>query len=263
MKFMKLKEELDRLYLYYNDRKFVHPDPLEFLYDYDDIKDREIAGLVASSLAYGRVTQIIRSVELVLTRMVPAPSVFLGQSSEDLIYRTFSDFKHRFTTGKELSCLLVNIKNAIIKYGSLNACFTTGLKKEDETVLNAALGFANNLNVSKKKRCNSLIPSPMGGSAFKRLNLYLRWMVRRDRVDPGGWDNISKSKLIVPLDTHMHRISLGFGFTKRKQADIRTAMEITDSFKRFDKNDPVRYDFALTRLGINKIKHTLLKECII
>lgn len=260
---MRLKEELDRLYLYYNDRKFVHPDPLEFLYDYDDIKDREIAGLVASSLAYGRVKQILKSVAAVLAKMLPAPSVFLKQSSQDLIYRTFYDFKHRFTTGAELSCLLVNIKNVIIKYGSLNACFTAGLKKGDKTVLDAALNFADKLNASQNKRCNSLMPSPAGGSAFKRLNLYLRWMVRRDRVDPGGWDNISRSKLIVPLDTHMHRISLRLGLTKRKQADIRTALEITDSFKRFDKEDPVKYDFALTRLGINKIEHTLLKECII
>jgi uncharacterized protein (TIGR02757 family) len=260
---MRLKEELDRLYLYYNDRKFVHPDPLEFLYDYDDIEDREVAGLVASSLAYGRVRQILKSVALVLAEMLPAPSVFLKQSSEDFIYRTFYDFKHRFTTGTELSCLLVNMKNVIIKYGSLNACFTSGLKKEDKTVLNAALSFAGKLNSSQKKRCNSLMPSPAGGSAFKRLNLYLRWMVRRDRVDPGGWDNISRSKLIVPLDTHMYRISLRLGLTKRKQADVRTAMEITDSFKRFDKKDPVKYDFALTRLGINKIEHTLLKECII
>ncbi len=260
---MRLKEELDSLYLYYNNRKFVHPDPLEFLYGYDDIKNREIVGMIASSLAYGRVNQILKSVALVLTKMVPAPSVFLKQSSDNLIYSIFSDFKHRFTTGTELSCLLVNIRNAIIEYGSLNACFTAGLKKEDKTIHNAALSFANNLNASQKKRCNSLMPSPLGGSAFKRLNLYLRWMVRRDRVDPGGWDNISRSKLIIPLDTHMHRISLKLGFTKRKQADIKTALEITGSFKRFDKNDPLKYDFALTRLGINKINHTLLKGCII
>jgi uncharacterized protein (TIGR02757 family) len=260
---MRLKEELDRLYLYYNNRKFVHPDPLEFLYNYNDMKDREIVGLVASSLAYGRVTQILGSVSLVLAKMTPTPSVFLKKSSNTLLYGIFTDFKHRFTTGRELSCLLVNIKNAIMTYGSLNACFTTGMKKEDETILTAALNFAKNLNASQKRKCSSLMPSPAGGSAFKRLNLYLRWMVRRDNVDPGGWDNISRSKLIIPLDTHMYRISLKLGLTKRKQADIRTALEVTDSFKRFDKDDPVKYDFALTRLGMNKIENTLLKECII
>ena len=201
---MGLTEELDRLYLYYNDRQFVHPDPLEFLYRYDDMKDREIAGLVASSLAYGRVAQILKSVSLVLEKMVPGPSVFLKKSSSDLLYRTFSDFKHRFTTGAELSCLLVNIKESIQNYGSLNACFAEGLKKEDKNIFPAAINFAKNLNASPENRCNSLMPSPVGNSAFKRLNLYLRWMVRRDNVDPGGWNKISRSRLIVPLDTQIY-----------------------------------------------------------
>ncbi len=260
---MGLKEELDRLYLHYNDRKFIHPDPLEFLYKYNEIKDREIAGLIASSLAYGRVTQILKSVSIVLSKMMPGPLIFLRESSPGFIYRTFSDFKHRFTTGAELSCLLVNIKNSILKYGSLNECFVDGLKKEDMSTLPAVLNFAKSLNSSQKNRCNSLMPSPVGDSAFKRLNLYLRWMVRRDNVDPGGWYKISSSKLIIPLDTHMYRISLKLGLTKRKQADIKTALEVTDAFRRFDKNDPVKYDFALTRLGMGKIEQIFLKECII
>src|SRR3989304_4349755 len=210
-----LKEKLDKLYSSYNDRKFIHPDPLEFLYDYEDTGDREIAGLIASVLAYGRVAQILKSVELVLKRMTPGPYLFLKESSPDMIYDTFKDFKHRFTTGSELSCLMINIKNAITEYGSLNNCFLQGLREEDDTTLSAALNFAKNLNVFTKNRCNSLIPSPMGGSAFKRLNLYLRWMVRKDNVDPGGGIGEPRSKLIVPLDTHMSRISSGLGFTTR------------------------------------------------
>lgn len=257
-----LKEELDQLYLSYNNRKFIHPDPLEFLYDYEDIGDREIAGMIASVLAYGRVTQILKSIAPVLKRMTSSPLLFLKESSPDMLYDTFKDFKHRFTTGGELSCLLINIKNAIVKYGSLNNCFLQGLREEDDTTLSAALNFAKNLNVFTKNRCNSLIPSPMGGSAFKRLNLYLRWMVRKDNVDPGGWIKVSRSKLIVPLDTHMHRISLRLGFTGRKQADIKTALEITDVLREFDKGDPVKYDFALTRLGMNNIEEVLLKKNI-
>jgi uncharacterized protein (TIGR02757 family) len=256
---MGLKEELDRLYLYYNNKKFIHPDPLEFLYKYDSISDREIAGLVASSLAYGRVAQILKSVSIVLAKMVPGPSIFLKESSSRLIFRTFSRFKHRFTTGAELSCLLVNIKNSLLKYGSLNECFVDGMKKEDRSVFPAVLNFAKNLNSSKENRCNSLMPSPSGDSAFKRLNLYLRWMVRMDNVDPGGWHKVPSSKLIVPLDTHMQRISLKLGLTRRKQANIKTALGVTDSFKEFDKNDPVKYDFALTRLGMSKIDQIFLK----
>ncbi len=259
---MGLKEGLDKLYLSYNNRGFVHPDPLEFLYDYENIEDREIAGLIASTLAYGRVAQILKSVALVLKRITSSPFLFLKDSSPDTLYDTFKDFKHRFTTGSELSCLLMNIKNAIVKYGSLNNCFLQGLGEEDKSVLPAALSFAKNLNAFTENRCNSLIPSPVGGSAFKRLNLYLRWMVRRDNVDPGGWIKVSRSKLIIPLDIHMHRISLSLGFTKRKQADIKTALEITNALREFDENDPVKYDFALTRLGMNKIGDVSLKKYI-
>ena len=101
------------------------------------------------------------------------------------------------------------------------------------------------------------MPSHTGGSAFKRLNLFLRWMIRDDDVDPGGWKGIPASKLIIPLDTHMHRISLSLGLTGRKQADMKTAVEITGSFKKIEKNDPIRYDFALTRIGINKLSEEL------
>lgn len=260
---MGLKEELDRLYEYYNNRRFVHPDPLEFLYKYDSINDREIVGLIASSLAYGRVAQILKSVSAILAKMVPSPSVFLEKSSDEVIYKTFSGFKHRFTTCIELSCLLVNIKNLILKYGSLNDCFALGLEKEDKNTISAVLNFAKVLNSSQNNRCNSLMPSPEGGSAFKRLNLYLRWMVRNDNIDPGGWHGISSSKLIIPLDIHMHRISLKLGFTKRKQADIKTALEVTDAFKRFNRNDPVRYDFSLTRLGMNKIEQISVNDVLV
>ncbi|MFC1474950.1 TIGR02757 family protein, partial [bacterium] len=95
-----------------------------------------------------------------------------------------------------------------------------------------------------------LTPAPRRGSACKRMNLFLRWMVRRDDVDPGPWTDVPASKLVVPLDTHMHRISSGMGLTSRKQADLKTAIEITDAFRAISPEDPVRYDFALTRLGI-------------
>jgi len=95
-----------------------------------------------------------------------------------------------------------------------------------------------------------LLPLPRLGSACKRLNLFLRWMIRKDDVDPGGWENIPLSKLIIPLDTHMHKIGILTGLTSRKQANMRTAFEITDGFKKLVPEDPVKYDFSLTRIGI-------------
>lgn len=256
------KRVLDDLYVRYNRREFVHPDPLEFLYHYEDIRDREIVGLVASSLAYGKVQQILKSVSLVLQRMQPSPYFFLNQASRKTLLPTFAGFKHRFTTGEELVSMLLGIKGVIERYGSLHACFAAGLN-DDDTTLPAISAFVKELTDRTNKPYNGLLPSPMKGSACKRLNLFLRWMVREDEVDPGGWARVPACKLIVPLDTHMHRISLALKLTRRKQADIRTAFEITAAFRTISPDDPVRYDFALTRLGIRKEGDmgNFLKQC--
>ncbi|MDY6989931.1 MAG: TIGR02757 family protein [Thermodesulfobacteriota bacterium] len=243
------KDKLEHLYHRYNRRKFVHPDPLEFLYRYERLCDREVVAFVASSLAYGRVAQILKSVSRVLERMTPSPWVFLNKASAGRIRRTFAGFKHRFTTGEDLSAMLVGIKYLLKSHGFLHACFAEGLK-DDDTILPALCAFTEQLTAGAGGPLQHLVPSPQKGSACKRLNLFLRWMVRRDKVDPGGWDKVSPSKLIVPVDVHMHRIGLLVGLTKRRQADMRTAVEITKGFRAVAPDDPVKYDFSLTRLGI-------------
>jgi uncharacterized protein (TIGR02757 family) len=242
-------EKLCQLYATYNRREFVHPDPLEVLYDYEDLADREIVGLVASALAYGGVRQILKSVRSALDRM-EHPSRFLHRSSRESLIHTFRDFKHRFTTGEELATMLWGVRCVIEQHGSLQACFVRGLSREDETIVPALTAFVHEISAVFDGRPRSLLPSPAAGSACKRLNLFLRWMVRQDDVDPGGWDAIPRSKLIVPVDIHMHRMSLMLGLTARKQANLRTAYEITTAFKTFAPDDPVRYDFCLTRFGI-------------
>ena len=252
-----LKARLDGLYEKYNHREFVHPDPLEFLYRYDDLRDREIAGIVSSSLAYGRVAQILKSVDIVLDRMKPSPYRFLLKTGPGQLEACFKGFKHRFTTGSEIAGLLTAAGKMISDSGSLNSAFLENYDSRDDNIIPASLGFCKNFSIFSKNSCCSLIPSHTGKSAFKRLNLFLRWMVRDDSVDPGGWKGIAASKLIIPLDTHMHRISLHLGLTGRKQADMKTAVEITESFKNIEKNDPIRYDFALTRIGINNLPEEL------
>ncbi len=257
-----IAERLDELYARYNRREFVHPDPLEFLYDYKDICDREIVGLVASSLAYGRVAQILKSVSSVFERM-PSPLIFLRHASRKSLLNTFKGFKHRFTTEEEIAMMLFGIKRIIERYGSLHACFTACMNDDDATILPALSDFVKELIAESEGRRNSLLPLPTRGSACKRLHLFLRWMVRKDEVDPGGWDNVPRSMLIVPLDTHMYRICLALGLTQRKQADMRTAMEITTAFRTIAPDDPVKYDFALTRLGIrdDTDMDAFLKQC--
>ncbi len=244
------RDMLEELYARFNRREYVHPDPLEFLYSYEHPRDREIVGLLASSLAYGRVAQILKSVESVLRPMGSSPADFVLTASSAGVARAFRGFKHRFTTGDEIALLLGRVKKILHKYGSLEASFTAHLKQDAITVLPALAGFAEELGCGAD--CGSMfLPSPSRGSACKRLNLFLRWMVRRDDVDLGVWRNgISPAKLIVPLDIHMHRISLGMGLTERKQADMQTALEVTAAFRSIRPGDPVRYDFSLTRLGI-------------
>jgi uncharacterized protein (TIGR02757 family) len=244
-----LRRRLETLHGKYNRREYVHPDPLEFLYRYGDLRDREIIGLVASSLAYGRVAQILQSVSRVLARMGP-PAAFVEASNGRSLRREFRGFKHRFTTGEEVASLLLGVKRMIGRYGSLESCFYSGLDEDHENVLPALRAFTSQLNSSVGLRRSSLVPLAEDGSACKKLNLYLRWMVRRDGVDPGGWSRVPASKLIVPLDTHMHKLSLAMGLTRRKQANMCTALEVTASFRKLTPDDPVRYDFALTRLGI-------------
>ncbi len=245
------KEALEQVRRRYNRRRFVHPDPLEFLYDYDDVRDREVVGLVASSLAYGRVEQILGNVSAVLECM-PRPAEFVRRASWKSLRRTFAGFKHRFTTAEEICLMLLGVKRVLSEYGSLHACFAAGLSDAHETVLPALAAFARELAHEAGDERSSLLPCPTRGSACKRLNLFLRWMVRQDAVDPGGWNDVPPSKLIVPLDTHIHRIALALNLTERKQAGMRTALTITAVFRSVAPDDPVRYDFALTRLGIRR-----------
>jgi uncharacterized protein (TIGR02757 family) len=240
----------EKLYTTYNRPEFIHPDPLEFLQLYPETVDREIVGFIASSLAYGRVAQILKSVSGILDKMVPSPSKFLESASRVSLEREFSRFKHRFTTGEEIVDFLIAIQKVIKVNGSLHHCFMMYYDHDDSDVIRSLELFVHEIKAHLSIRENSLLPCPEKRSACKRLHLFLRWMVRSDAVDPGGWDDISPSKLIVPLDVHMHRIGMALGMTSRKPADLNTALEITQGFRAFVPEDPVKYDFALTRIGI-------------
>jgi len=240
------RKTLEKVYRRYNRRKYVHPDPLEFLYNYPEIEDREIAGLIASSLAYGRVTQILVSASKVLGAMGDSPRDFITDSSRRLRSKLFCDFCHRFASGNNLLDLLDDVRAILREYGSLNECFTAGIRKSDKTVLPALNVFLSRFSCAG----NHLIPGPGGNSPCKRMNLFLRWMVRKDKVDPGGWKGVSKNMLIVPLDTHMARIGRKLKLTRLKSPGLRMAVEITNSFRKITPEDPVKYDFAITRFGI-------------
>ncbi len=245
-----LKKKLESIYSNFNQRKYVDPDPLLFLYDYPEKKNREIAGFIAACLAYGRVEQIMKTVSHVIAKLNPCPFDYLMERRKKDIARDFKDFQYRFSKDVHLINLLWGVKEVIIRFDSLENCFYKGWTLEDETILPGLIFFSQ--QIDKSQNAGHLLADPLKKSACKRSLLYLRWMVRKDIVDPGGWEKISPSQLIVPLDTHMHKIGIMLGFTKRKSPDMKTALEITKGFKKFEKNDPVKYDFCLTRFGIQR-----------
>lgn len=253
-----MRDQLNRLYDRYNRREYVHPDPLEFLYHYPARRDREIAGLIAACLAYGRVGQILKSVAAVLEPMGDSPYEFLIAAPAADIKATYAHMVHRFATGDHIAALLAGIRQTITTYGSLYDCFLEGFSSGDESVLPALINFTERLHAAAGSSgvgnngngVGHLIPRPQKKSACKRLHLYLRWMVREDAVDPGGWNRIPASKLLAPVDTHMHRIARMLNLTCRSQADLKTAVEITRGFCKWAPDDPVKFDFALTRFGI-------------
>ncbi|MBF0377421.1 MAG: TIGR02757 family protein [Desulfamplus sp.] len=245
----KLCKQLEYIYSTYNKKEYIHPDPLEFLYHYPDPKDREIAALIASSLAYGRVDQILKHVGLVFQIMGKSLYEYLMQNSEQSIVESFKEFRYRFTNFEHISSFLIGIKATIEESGSLKKFFLSAIREQDENIIPALTRFVK--KITEKGNCGNLAPNPEKGSACKRNNLFLRWMIRKDDVDPGGWDEIPSSMLIVPLDTHMHHAGKILGFTKRAAADMKTALEITAGFRQICPDDPIKYDFSLTRFGIH------------
>jgi len=252
-----LKETLERVYRRYNHRRFIGADPLQFAYRFSKPQDIEIAAFLASSLAYGRVQQIERSVNDLLDRMDNRPYNFV---------RTFSDvrrkrlvrFKHRFTTGETLADLMALLRDMLREYGTLEAFFASGDDPAASTVAPALARFCDRLSNAYARRHDGrasrglkyLLASPTRGSASKRLNLFLRWMVRSDAVDPGLWKSIDPARLIVPMDVHMARLCAILGLYEGRTVSLSTAVQVTESFARMEPADPVKYDFALSRIGI-------------
>lgn len=245
----RIARTLEEIYERYNRRRYVGNDPLGTLFSFERAEDREIAALISSSLAYGNVKQIEGNIERILNIMGDSPKDFLMGSTDRSLKSSFAGFKHRWTTGDDISWLLGGARKVISEHGSLENCFLSGYDEADTDIVPALTSLVEELTGNEQ---NSLAPSPCKGSACKRWNLFLRWMVRKDLVDPGGWEGVSASKLIVPLDVHMFRVCTGMGMSERKTADLKTAREITNAFKEISPEDPVKYDFALTRVSMRR-----------
>jgi uncharacterized protein (TIGR02757 family) len=261
----KLKLLLDELYSTY-DESFLASDPLELVHDFKKAADIEIAALITSSLAYGKVAQIKKSVRAVFHIMENKPYAFTMGFEPRRDKNLFKGFIHRFNDGKDISCLIFMIRQMIEAEGSIEGFFLKGYDEADKNIKNALTSFTERtlkldsaniygtkeLPLPKDAGVRYFFPSPAKGSGCKRLNLFLRWMIRSsdDGLDLGVWKKIPPNKLIIPLDTHIGRIAKLIGLTEINTPSWRMAEEITESLARLDPEDPVKYDFALSRLGI-------------
>jgi uncharacterized protein (TIGR02757 family) len=247
MKRTELHQRLESLYAAYHRPCFIDQDPLVKVRLYPELADREIVGLLAAGLAYGRVASILNSIDNLLARMGPSPSSFVHELTPRRARAALAGFKHRWTTGDEIARLLLAVRDLQHSGISLEDALVMERKSDDPTILPALGPWVRRLNQGRR---NSLLVDPAGGSACKRMCLFLRWMVREDAIDPGGWTRIPPSLLVVPVDVHMLRMAKRLRLTRRNQGDLTTAVEITAAFRRCSPDDPTRYDFALTRPGI-------------
>ena len=255
----KIKNKLNYHYKAF-DRTTISPDPLEIPHRFKNMYDIEITAFIASVFAYGNVTQILKSLNTILEIMDNDPHNFVIEYNHKKDKKLFQDMKHRFYTGEDIAALFAGLSEIYKTYGSLNYLFLLYYFEKADNIKGALSFFSNNLTdiVIKSSKHSSngikfMFPDPLKGSACKRQNLFLRWMIRDDELDFGFWKEIHPSKLIIPVDTHIAQISKKLYLTKRENVSWKMAEEITNNLKKFDSNDPVKYDFALCHIGMRKL----------
>jgi uncharacterized protein (TIGR02757 family) len=268
----RLAERLELLYRAYGPET-APTDPILHVRRYTRPEDREVVGWIASAFAYGRVQTILLHVGQLLAPLGERPADALDGIGD---FRRFArealaGFRHRFHTGPDAAALLYAIGRARAEAGSLRAYFEGEFRPTERDVSGLLSRVARRLtgldyrpalgrrDLPADSPVRYFFPDPAEGSACKRWNLYLRWMVRRDALDFGLWPGIPTDRLVMPTDTHIHLVARRLGLTRRRSADWRTAREITDRLARFDPADPVRFDYALCRIGIFGVCRPVLR----
>jgi uncharacterized protein (TIGR02757 family) len=246
-----LKEFLDEKVLLYNGPSFIELDPVSIPHLFTEKEDIEIAGFFAATIAWGQRPTIIRNAKKLMQWMDNAPHDFvLNFEEEDL--KPFKSFVHRTFNGNDCIYFLKALQNIYRHHSGLSHLFTISSPGGDDGIKKAIVFCRNKFfELPHMKRTEKHFSNPADGSACKRINMYLRWMVRKDKagVDFGIWKQ-SPSLLVCPLDVHSGRIARKLGLLKRKQNDWKAALELTQNLRKFDPSDPVKYDLALFGLGV-------------
>ncbi|MDH4100456.1 MAG: TIGR02757 family protein [Nitrospirota bacterium] len=257
-----LKQTLDALTEECQLAERIRRDPVQFPRRYDSPADGEVVAFIASALAYGKVDLFMAVTSKILAGLGKRPAEFIGNFDPKRDKKRFSGIYYRLSTEADIVCLLYLLGEVLKRHGSLKKTFSEGWAPEEDTIGQAVSRFTHTALAidttpvygrnTRPQGITHLFPSPDQGSPCKRLCMFLRWMVRPDDgVDLGLWPEIPPSKLVIPLDTHIARISRMIGLTRLKNPSWRMAVDITNHLRQFDPNDPVKYDFALAHLGIS------------
>ena len=251
-----LERHLNELLSTFDFERQRQADPIRFSYGWSSGPDRDVVAVLSALLSYGRAELIGRAITDALSRMGDHPAEAAMADDERAARERFNGFVYRLTRGEDLARLWLGLGAVLRRHGTIGAALPrwdeggadlrsvmTGLRG---AVYEATPGFAY------RRAFEHFFPAPARGSACKRLNMLLRWMVRGpDQIDFGDWSQLGPERLTMPLDTHIHRIARYLALTDRSQANWATAVEITDTLRAFDPRDPLKYDFALAHLGIS------------
>jgi uncharacterized protein (TIGR02757 family) len=254
-----LKPALDRLYHDFNQPDSA-ADPIQIVRRYEDPADREVVGFCAAALAFGRVASVLQSIEALLAVLGPSPADSVRRFDASRHGRPLRGLVHRWTRGPDFIALLIVLRTMLETAGSIEAFFLQGDDPSAPDIFPALDAFSARVHsldltaaYGRKPRRPGVyyfFPRPSAGSACKRLNLFLRWMVRRDGIDLGVWSRVSPARLIIPLDTHVIRVGRCLRLTSYRSPGWRMASDITATLRRLDPDDPVKYDFSLCHLGM-------------
>jgi uncharacterized protein (TIGR02757 family) len=266
---------LEKLYDEHHKIANLNPDPLIYARGYSATEEGEVAALVSASFAYGQVEKIVSALGQIFKELGERPAEMIVNTDPMEWLERFQGFTYRFHKTPDIALYLWLLRQALERRGSLRALFAAHDKRGDDggigidstaDIAPAISGFCAEIlagdprpllptkELPRRHPVRHLLASPSGGSASKRLCLFLRWMGRSDELDPGYWSDIlSPARLVVPLDTHVARVGKLLGMTTRKSADWKTAVEITQALAKHCPTDPLRYDFSLFRYGMEEI----------
>lgn len=244
-----LQETLENLVKKYENEEFIKDDPIQFPHRYFKRQDVEISAFIASLLAYGNRKIFISELNKIFNSM-RNPTDYIKN------FKPFQlkGFNYRFTKEVDLVQVFLILQEIYSKNSSLNEIFKMGFEKNrniQDGLQSIVDYFYARVTLKVSSGFYHLLPSPKNGGACKRLNMFLRWVVRKSVVDFGIWDFVSPSELLIPLDVHVARISRQIGLLERKTNDFRAVVELTQNLKKLDKNDPLKYDFAMFGFGVN------------